>query len=200
MKDVIILDIGKEEIKPSDTEFCARMGKPCRVSDFPCEREKIFNNITPRAAFLKVPLKIDGNITDLSVFKTESCALRRVLLGCDFAVIFAITLGASCDRVIRQGAYKSRLCEFVLDAMASTYAEALCDRCEEKIVEILNKSEPVVSACRFSVGYSDLPLSLQADILSALCGSRTLGISLSDSFLMTPSKSVSAIMGIKRKC
>jgi hypothetical protein len=201
MNCVILLDIDKDRIKPSDREFSARMGsRESRISDYPEERDMIYKNMSPRGAFLPVPVKIEGDITDLSVFKTESSALRRVLSGCDYAVIFAITLGSSVDRVIKQGAYKSRLFEFVLDAMASTYAEALCELCEGKIVKILNETEPCESICRFSVGYSDLPLSHQAEVIAALGGSQALGISLSDSFLMTPSKSVSAILGIKRKC
>jgi cobalamin-dependent methionine synthase I len=50
---------------------------------------------------------------------------------------------------------------------------------------------------RFSCGYGDLPLTLQRDIFAALNVNKNIGVSLSDNCFMTPSKSVTAIIGIK---
>ena len=50
---------------------------------------------------------------------------------------------------------------------------------------------------RFSPGYGDLPLDFQKEFLKITDASRKLGISLNDSLLMSPSKSVTAIIGIK---
>ena len=51
---------------------------------------------------------------------------------------------------------------------------------------------------RFSPGYGDLPLEVQKDVFRILeCGVR-IGISLNESLLMTPSKSVTAIFGLRR--
>jgi cobalamin-dependent methionine synthase I len=49
---------------------------------------------------------------------------------------------------------------------------------------------------RFSAGYGDLPLELQRDIFGALDCQRKIGVTLNESLLMSPSKSVSAIVGI----
>ncbi|MBR3258643.1 MAG: vitamin B12 dependent methionine synthase, partial [Eggerthellaceae bacterium] len=52
-------------------------------------------------------------------------------------------------------------------------------------------------------GYGDLPLEVQPDLLGLLDASRRLGITLSDSLLMSPTKSVTAIVGLRpaeRKC
>ena len=49
---------------------------------------------------------------------------------------------------------------------------------------------------RFSPGYGDLPLDVQRPLFAALDVPRKIGVSLTDSLLMAPSKSVSAIIGI----
>ena len=49
---------------------------------------------------------------------------------------------------------------------------------------------------RFSPGYGDLPLEMQRDIFRVLDCSRKIGLTLNESLLMSPSKSVTAIVGI----
>lgn len=49
---------------------------------------------------------------------------------------------------------------------------------------------------RFSPGYGDLPLALQRDIFHALDCARKIGLTLNDSLMMSPAKSVTAIIGI----
>jgi cobalamin-dependent methionine synthase I len=50
---------------------------------------------------------------------------------------------------------------------------------------------------RFSPGYGDMPLDLQGVILELLEAGKRLGIALGESKLMSPSKSVTALIGIK---
>ena len=52
---------------------------------------------------------------------------------------------------------------------------------------------------RFSPGYGDFPLECQGMLLDALEAGKRIGIKLTDSLLMMPSKSVSAVMGASRK-
>ena len=52
---------------------------------------------------------------------------------------------------------------------------------------------------RFSPGYGDLPLALQADVFWALDCTSKIGVSLSESLIMSPQKSVTAIIGISEK-
>ena len=49
---------------------------------------------------------------------------------------------------------------------------------------------------RFSPGYGDLPLCIQPEVCAALDAGRRVGIHVSDSFLMNPMKSVTAVIGI----
>ena len=49
---------------------------------------------------------------------------------------------------------------------------------------------------RFSPGYGDLSLEMQRDIFRVLDCPRKIGLTLNESLLMSPSKSVTAIIGI----
>jgi cobalamin-dependent methionine synthase I len=84
-----------------------------------------------------------------------------------------------------------------IQAIGSERAEAVCDMlCDDIKKEYAAQGYTPVA--RFSPGYADLPLSLQRDIFKALDCPRTLGITLSDGFLMSPTKSVTAIVGLKK--
>jgi cobalamin-dependent methionine synthase I len=73
--------------------------------------------------------------------------------------------------------------------------ESLCDAfCAEL------KAEAMENGCftrpRFSAGYGDLPLSLQKDIFRALSPEKHIGAALRESLIVSPSKTVTAIVGI----
>ena len=70
------------------------------------------------------------------------------------------------------------------------------DIAEDEIRRELAEGETLVP--RYSPGFGDFPLSAQREILSVLDAARAIGVSLTDTLLMVPSKSVSAVIGVKR--
>lgn len=78
--------------------------------------------------------------------------------------------------------------------------EHLMDATEELIRRELADGEDLVS--RYSPGYGSFPLAAQRELLELLDAPRSVGVSLTDTLLMVPSKSVSAIIGITngREC
>jgi hypothetical protein len=117
------------------------------------------------------------------------------LEGAERVVIFAASIGVLLDRMVKRYEVTSPAKAVMLDALGSERVEALLDAfCED-----INR-EVALDGCRalprFSPGYGDLPLALQARIISILDAGRQLGIALNESLLMSPSKSVTAIMGI----
>jgi hypothetical protein len=52
---------------------------------------------------------------------------------------------------------------------------------------------------RFSPGYGDLPLDTHINLLGALDTSRKIGLTVSRSLILIPSKSVTAIIGVTKK-
>ena len=135
----------------------------------------------------KTCVQVNGDSVSFAFGECKSVALARFLENCDSAYIVAVSLGHGVDRLLRQKAVVSTIEQFVTDAVASTYAESLCDYVQSIL--------PSKTTRRFSPGYGDLPLSFQTPLLQFLDHS---GISLTESGLMIPSKSVTFIAGVKK--
>lgn len=123
----------------------------------------------------------------------ESADLNRVLGDAEECYLFAATLGHEVDLLIRRYSITSPADLLILQASAATMIEAYIDECEVKI-----KGEGEELCTRFSPGYGDLPLSVQPKFLEMVDAGKQLGISLTDAYLMIPSKSVTAIIGVKK--
>ena len=118
--------------------------------------------------------------------KLRSAALRRTLAGAKRAYLFAATLGHEVDLLLRRYAATDSADLLIAQAVATAVLEGYADEACEAL-----EGPP-----RFSPGYGDLPLETQRDFLAAVDGQRRLGITLTDTCLMIPSKSVTAIIGI----
>ena len=134
----------------------------------------------------------DGEV-DLGFAIAESRDLSKNLAGCDKAVIFAATVGIGMDRLIGKYNRLSPSRAVMLQAIGSERVESLCDTFEDYIKERMG----VTLRPRYSPGYGDLPLAFQREVFALLECPKTIGVSLGESLLMTPEKSVTAIMGIK---
>lgn len=117
----------------------------------------------------------------------------KMLRSCDAAVLLCCTLGMEFERRLRALERRDMGKAVILDACGSAWVESGCDAAEREIAERFSGR---FLTDRFSPGYGDLPLSLQRSVLNALDAKRRLGIHLSESFLMTPSKSVTAVIGL----
>lgn len=127
-------------------------------------------------------------------FSSDSKDLAKCIEGSEEVILFAATIGMQIDRLIMKYQRTSPAKALLLQAYGAERVEALCDG----FVEDLEKEiSPKGFTPRFSPGYGDLSLSVQKDMISLLDTSRRIGITLNDSLLMNPSKSVTAIMGIK---
>ena len=85
-----------------------------------------------------------------------------------------------------------------MQAYGAERIECLCDIFCKEIREDVEQLHRTVTP-RYSPGYGDMPLEKQKDIFALLDCNRQIGISLNESLLMTPSKSVTAIFGISDK-
>ena len=126
---------------------------------------------------------------DFCSFKSHD--LKRNLEGCKGVIVFAATAGINIDRLLlKYGAY-SDLRLMTADCIASSGIECFCDRLNSII------SEGRETKPRFSLGYGDTQLKYQKDLLSFLDAEKNLGITLNESMMMTPKKSVTAFIGVK---
>ena len=118
---------------------------------------------------------------------------RRFLDGCGAACVFACTIGAAFDRMLEQAQRTDMAEAVILDACGSALVEELCDRTE---TEIRSRCDGMSLKRRFSPGYGDLPLSLQPGLLGILDAVRRIGVTCTESDLMLPVKTVTAIAGL----
>ena len=130
------------------------------------------------------------HVCNLGFGDIASKNLCDVLRGCKNALILAITTGIGVDRLLNRLSVTSAAKHFILDAVASAAAESFCDYMDDMLRTEDNKPH------RFSPGYGDLSLGIQPDILGMLNASKNAGITINSSLLMTPVKSITAIMGV----
>jgi len=141
------------------------------------------------------PLLWEDDVLNLGFARTTSSSLKRNLSGCDRIIVFAATLGLALDRLIARYSRISPTRALMLQAIGAERIEALCDVfCET--IRADAQASGLRTVPRFSPGYGDLPLELQTDIFRVLDCSRKIGLTLNESFLMSPSKSVTAILGL----
>ena len=110
-------------------------------------------------------------------------------------VLVAATLGVEVDRELRRLSLTDPLGQVVFDAAATACIERLVDEVEAGI-RTDAAERGLYCSWRFSPGYGDLPLSVQPSLLAALNATRRLGITLTPSNLMVPTKSVTAVVGL----
>jgi len=110
-------------------------------------------------------------------------------------ILLGATLGGEVERKLAQLQRTDMALALVLDACATTGIESLCDQVEEGLrVRLLERGENLTF--RFSPGYGDLPIELQPGFLEALNAGRTIGLQVTASNILTPRKSVTAVMGV----
>ena len=154
-----------------------------------------WDKLTYKLSYTVLPIEFtDSGIELGGVISLNSKGLIKHLCGCDFAIVFAATVGIGIDRLIKKSGVSSPLRALVFQALGTERIEALCDMfCEDLRLDYTNITS------RFSPGYSDLSLDYQREIFKVLSCEKNIGLSLNDSLLMSPSKSVSAIVGIKKQ-
>ena len=109
------------------------------------------------------------------------------LNGCDEVVLFAATVGLGIDRLIKKYSSLSPSKALMFQALGSERIESLCDT----FCKSFNSTR------RFSPGYPGLPIEAQQDFFVLLEPYAHIGLTLNDSLLMSPTKSVTAVFGIK---
>lgn len=139
--------------------------------------------------------KSDGILLKGTTLRLTGKSVEALLNGCDRCVIFCATLGGAVDMLIRKGLLRDRTFTAMLDACANSAIERLCDDIEASLAAEF-QAQGLYLTDRFSPGYGDLPLALQHDFCAALDTARKIGVQLSKSALMIPSKSVTALIGV----
>ncbi len=145
--------------------------------------------ITPRSiikkyALVKEPLSLKGANNDIA----------QHLEDCNEVYILGATVGFEIEKTVNKLMNENPLLGVIVDSASICAIESYCDDlCEE-----LQRQNSKQLTWRFSCGYGDFPLSQQKDFVRLLETQKRIGVFINeDSFMMTPQKSVTAIVGIK---
>ena len=138
--------------------------------------------------------KTDDTVTiNDTVFKSKK--LSRHLKNSTSICLFGATMGHGVDTVIRKYSMSDTTLAAIAQAVGAAMVETLCNiGCDQIKKDLSCEIRP-----RFSPGYADLDLSSQKEFFSLLEMTKRLGVTLNDSFIMTPSKTVSAFVGVIRE-
>ena len=170
-------------------------------TDMPSSREicrsvidEALSLLDMKVCYTELFVTVSEGVCDFGYFKINSKSLAKNLFGCERVILFAATVGIGLDRLITKYSRLSPLRALFAEAVGTERVEAVCDAFSLGIAkEYGKKTKP-----RFSVGYGDAPLSAQKDIITLLDTARLIGVSLNESLVMSPSKSVTAFMGIEK--
>jgi hypothetical protein len=162
--------------------------------------EEMLELIQPQGVYEKFDLSVEydeqkdfGRVT-FSDVKIESKDLARNLRACRQVVLFATTLGPQCDQLIRRAQVKDQVKAAVFQATGAMYIEKCVDLLNEKIKQDA-EAQGKTTRPRFSPGYGDVSLDVQKSFFRLLPCQR-IGLTLMDTLIMSPEKSVTAFVGV----
>lgn len=158
--------------------------------------DELMQVITPRMVYRIFPLSFpeDGSI-DFTCFQVRSRSLLKNLKGCDKILIFAATIGERVDLLLRRYNKLEVSRGVIMQAASAATIEAYCNEINRDFKEKAAQKGYFLRP-RFSPGYGDFPIECQRLISDVLKMEKNCGITLTDSLLMMPSKSVTAVIGM----
>ena len=159
--------------------------------------KEVQSEIVPKAIVRAFSLDEQCGLKD-TVFLPAGDDMRRLLADCNEAVLMAATLGAQSERILLRRQARSGKDALLMDAVLSAAIEAVCDD-QEQIIRRKYLQENLYLTDRFSPGYGDMPLEQTKEICAVLQAEKTIGLHVSQSGIMIPRKSVTAIMGVSAK-
>ena len=151
---------------------------------------ELTEKLTLKAVYAEVDVEFTGDVADFGFYKAESKSLKTFLGDSSKAYIFAATVGIGADMLISRYSTLSPAKAVIMDGCATAAIECFCDYLCKEVFGVPMQE-------RFSPGYGDLPLAMQPSILNFLQAHLNAGLAMTDSFLLTPTKSVTAI--VKKK-
>lgn len=127
----------------------------------------------------------------------DSRNLKKNMNGCEKAIVLGATLGARVDMLMRRHSLTDMARVVTLQACATTLLEEYLDEWQRKMDEEMEE-EGLYLRPRFSPGYGDFSIGHQEEILRMLDAAKTIGLTMTAGGMLTPVKSVTAVIGLSR--
>jgi hypothetical protein len=199
-----IVKISSDEAVPTQIDVFLLQGIP-RHAKPPQNAVSLFGEAVRIFGERARPAGIVADISKsefLEVYRGESLNEKRTpvveISECaDFLALFAVTIGQAVhDEINELFDSKELALGSMLDSVASAAAEMAADAVERKYFDQLrneNEVENSAAVLRYSPGYCGWHVSGQKKLFEFLRPA-DIGITLLDSFLMTPLKSISGVL------
>lgn len=161
-----------------------------------CEQD-LLKVIKPRYVYKVFDLDFTNENVCLNGASLElkGSSIKEHLQGCEKAIIMCATLSGDVDTLLRRNELANMVNALVLDALANAAIEQVCDEVERII---LQEFEGYHHTWRFGVGYGDFPLATQKSLLETLDAGKRIGVCATESFILTPRKSVTCVIGLSK--
>lgn len=160
------------------------------------------NEIDTKYIYQIYNIKNDLNLNTVQFENTnlilKSKDISELLRDCDKCVLMCATLGFNIEKNIRRYSYNNLTKGIIIDACATTSIEEVCDLVQDSILDEVSKEGKSLTM-RYSPGYGDLDISANRDILNVLDAQRKIGVTVTNTGIMIPRKSVVALIGITNK-
>lgn len=157
-----------------------------------CQRD-LLNAARPDYVYKIFDINENCDIEDCE-FQLVGEDIRKHLKGCDKVAFMCVTISSDVDKLIRRNQITSMTNAIIIDAMASAMVEQVCDQVEDYIRAEF--SDEYSFTWRFGLGYGDFPLEGQKQFLDVLNAPKQIGVCVNDGLMLTPTKSVTCIIGI----
>lgn len=160
--------------------------------------DEVENKTTPKKIFetYDIERQEDGIYLKGTNLVLQGDDIKSCLENCDRVVLMAVTLGNEIERIIKLNERTNMTKAVIVDSIGTAFVEAICDDIENAIYNNY-RAEGKSLSFRYSPGYGDLPLEIQARFLDTLNARRRIGLNITESNILIPRKSVTAILGIK---
>lgn len=163
---------------------CLDVCQPAGVwADFPVVGERAGEGDVPELALVGTAFAPRGH---------DICAH---LAGARSVGVLAVTLGVASERELRRLSGSDPLAGVIFDAACTTLVERAADAAEARLVAAAS-ARGLYTNSRYSPGYGDWGLEAQPHLLAAVDASRRLGLTLTPTLLLVPTKSVTAVVGM----
>ncbi|MBR0025729.1 MAG: Vitamin B12 dependent methionine synthase activation subunit [Clostridia bacterium] len=155
--------------------------------------EELSAAVKERITLLELPVCVEDNRVQAGSAEFKSEKLSAHLSGCERCVLLCATLGAGVDRLLARASAREMGYAAVLNAAASAWIEEFLDEWQAGYA----KEHPEYGlVSRFSPGYGDWDIACQRELLNLLSAWR-IGVTATESSMLVPVKSVTALLGLK---
>ena len=157
--------------------------------------KELLDRIRPRSVYANYPVTLSDSLCKIGPFKTESHDLAHHLNFCKSAYLFAATLGPAPDLLIRRATAQDMSLALIYQASSAALIESYCNEVCSSLRSSI-RLDGLFLKPRFSPGYGDFPLSSQGSLLRILEAEKRIGLTATESDILAPSKSVTAVIGV----